>query len=368
MATNDDLIAEAIKDYAKSLTISDYRSNGCLNVGELILLLENVDEGKTIGFVDGSFPKEFGSYRGSYSELGIEYDEGTPLLPETVGLFLLRLKDMIGKTIYGYKGGEYTVTEKTTVHKANYGECGDIVVGIKEYENSVDILTRDEDDDDLDGEYESKCKLKKLKDTVKSKPKEEMKDVSPEDLKKWDVDFVRADGVSVGTTEFTPSEEECTEPTCEMEDWADWCIVKEHYKTTKRNKAILSVISGLKKLIDAEIVARTSKYAIDGATRDAFMDLLHKASRKFDKAKLEQYQNNEELKQLPLDMFFETSVTVMALSDRLSEYIGLVKADLERKDSLKELCTLINDLNIKKLRKDLKEFLIAMYVEEGGNG
>lgn len=153
-----------------------------------------------------------------------------------------------------------------------------------------------------------------------------------------------------------------------MEDWADWCIVKEHYKTTKRNKAILSIISGLKKLIDAEIIARTSKYVLDGTVRSAFMDLLYKASRKFDKAKLDQYQNNEELKQLPLDMFFETSVDVMALSDRLSEYLPLARENLERKDSLQELCTLINDLDIKTLRKVLKQFLIEMYVEEGENG
>lgn len=153
-----------------------------------------------------------------------------------------------------------------------------------------------------------------------------------------------------------------------MEEWADWCVVKEHYKATGRNKAILSVISGLKKLIEAEIVARTSDYELDDTMRSVFMDLLHRASRKFDKAKLDQYQNNEELKQLPLDMFFETSVDVMALSDRLSEYLPLARENLERKDSLRELCTLINDLDIKKLRKELKQFLIEMYVEEGGNG
>lgn len=153
-----------------------------------------------------------------------------------------------------------------------------------------------------------------------------------------------------------------------MEEWADWCIVKEHYKNTGRNKAILRVISGLKKLIDAEIVARRSNYELSDATRDAFMDLLHRASRKFDKAKLDQYKDNEELKQLPLDMFFETDVTVMALSERLSEYLPLARENLERKDSLRELCTLINDLDIKKLRKELKQFLIEMYVEEGENG
>lgn len=171
MEENNDLLANAIAGWANSLSCSSYRENGCLNVEELILLLENIDVEKTIGFADGTYPKEFGSYRGSYSELGIEYDEGTPLLPETVGQFLLRLKDMIGKTIYGYKGGEYTVTEKTTVHKANYGHCGDIVVGVKEYELSVDILTRDEVADDIDGEYESKCKLKKLNLNLKKKRK-----------------------------------------------------------------------------------------------------------------------------------------------------------------------------------------------------
>lgn len=253
MEVDNDLLAGALAGWANDISKCSYRDSGCLNVRELIMLLEDIDESKTISFLDGSHIGKFGSYRGTYSELAIGFSEGTPTSQETVGEFLTRLKNVIGTTIHGWKGGEYTVTEKTTVHKANCGECGDIVVGIRENELSVDILTRDEDDDELDDEDVSKTKLKKLKDTVKPK-EEEKKVMSSKDLKKWNVNFVRADGTSVGTTEFTPSEESDGEVKCKLTNFEthDWYWFKQNERMKDEYGNLIELVDLIRDISDRE--------------------------------------------------------------------------------------------------------------------
>jgi len=72
------------------------------------------------------------SYRGYYECLSIE-----PILPqsvmvnaitqknepETVASFYLRLSEMVGKEITGYKGGEYLVTPDTAIWVSFYGRA-----------------------------------------------------------------------------------------------------------------------------------------------------------------------------------------------------------------------------------------------------
>lgn len=84
---------------------------------ELIKYLESKDPEKLvpIGFCDPH------SYRGSYCELAFEKTEGAV----SIGEMLRTAKSCIGTTFIGYKGGEYTMSEYTTVHIAEYGCCGE---------------------------------------------------------------------------------------------------------------------------------------------------------------------------------------------------------------------------------------------------
>lgn len=237
------LYGEMLAGWAKSITLNGYKNNGCLTVEELILLLESVDEDKPITFLDGTFLGDLDSYRGSYSELAIGFEEGTPTTQETVGEFSKRLRSMIGKTIYGYKGGEYKVYYGTTVHKANYGECGDMVVGIRENEESVDILTRDEDADKFEEELDIRSKLKKLRDSRKVVKSEKLK-----------VDFIGPDGNSVGTTEIKQSEEEVSEPTCEITSYGSpaWARFKLDDRMQKTFPNLIELVDLIRDISDRE--------------------------------------------------------------------------------------------------------------------
>ena len=115
-----------------------------LLLGELILKLETVkDKSVNIHFdFEHAYPTELGSWRGSYEELAIEFEfeEGSyPIVAD----FLKQLRDAIGATYQGYKGGEFTMGKNTPVWVANYGNSGNTgVVGIINTEHSVIIETK----------------------------------------------------------------------------------------------------------------------------------------------------------------------------------------------------------------------------------
>ena len=92
-----------------------------LTLGELIAQLEKVpDKSKPVVFDNGYHLTDISSWRGSYCELALEYDnEGTPL---DVATWLQKLHAMNGGTVYGYKGGEFPVGLLTPVWVANYGD------------------------------------------------------------------------------------------------------------------------------------------------------------------------------------------------------------------------------------------------------
>jgi hypothetical protein len=68
-------------------------------------------------------PVGLDSYRGYYEELAIEYSAATANLL-TAGEFVTDLESAIGNTYEGYKGGSFTMTERTPLWCANYGESG----------------------------------------------------------------------------------------------------------------------------------------------------------------------------------------------------------------------------------------------------
>lgn len=60
------------------------------------------------------------SYRGYYDQLAFE-----PSPSSTAGEMLVHARNALGKTFEGYKGGRYTMRERTTVNIAEWGCCGD---------------------------------------------------------------------------------------------------------------------------------------------------------------------------------------------------------------------------------------------------
>ncbi len=70
-------------------------------------------------------PTGIDSWRGIYAELSLwfEADARMPL-----SKFITLLKNAVGETYTGYKGGEYTMSRHTPVWVANYGNSGNTAV------------------------------------------------------------------------------------------------------------------------------------------------------------------------------------------------------------------------------------------------
>lgn len=87
-----------------------------MELRDLIKFLEARDPAKVVplGF------SEPHSYRGDYYDLAFE-----PTADVTVGSMLECARFALGQTFQGYKGGDFTMREYTSVHLAHYGMCGE---------------------------------------------------------------------------------------------------------------------------------------------------------------------------------------------------------------------------------------------------
>ncbi len=123
-----------------------------LTLGELILKLEAIDD-KTLPVIfDGKkhYPTGVDSWRGSYCELAIEYS--TTSCHMSVKGLLKILKNTVGKTFTGYKGGEFLMGKTTPIWVANYGvshgfkEDGDkycqAIIDVTKGKNNIIIKTK----------------------------------------------------------------------------------------------------------------------------------------------------------------------------------------------------------------------------------
>ncbi len=126
--------------------------NGQMTLGRLIQALEKLmdkqkkikekygHEAYIIFDFCGFYPTGIDSWRGHYSELALEYysnDSKTHLTE-----FLQMLKDAVGKTFQGYKGGDFVMDEDTPIWVDNYGESHNTaVVGILDNDFEIIILT-----------------------------------------------------------------------------------------------------------------------------------------------------------------------------------------------------------------------------------
>ena len=82
------------------------------------------------------------SYRGYYEDLSIDYNPGQPI---AVKVLLKMLEESIGKTYFGYHGGEYIMNRKTLVWVAKYSHTGRMLVDIKTSGNTTSIITMEDD-------------------------------------------------------------------------------------------------------------------------------------------------------------------------------------------------------------------------------
>lgn len=121
---------------AKTLAESDQ-----LTLGEIILKLEpivnaqksRIEDGKEEATVQYDFeylyPTYIDSWRGIYAELALNFvDHSGNDKEKTVTEFYNMLKEAVGKTFTGYKGGEFTMSRQTPVWVANYGNSGNTAV------------------------------------------------------------------------------------------------------------------------------------------------------------------------------------------------------------------------------------------------
>lgn len=102
-----------------------------MTLGELIATLKRKDQDRSVTFgFDYARPSGVGSYRGYYEDLAIGYKRCADC---TVATLLLMLQDIDGKTLTGWKGGDYTMDSDTVLWMANPGEsCSMAIVDVIE--------------------------------------------------------------------------------------------------------------------------------------------------------------------------------------------------------------------------------------------
>lgn len=103
---------------------------GTLSVGGLIRLLEKREREQMVSFDFGHRrPSGIHSYRGFYDHLAIGHVYGGDDV--TVDGLLLSLKDAIGKTFQGWKGGDYRMNAQTPIWCDDAGDASSTaIVGI----------------------------------------------------------------------------------------------------------------------------------------------------------------------------------------------------------------------------------------------
>lgn len=97
------------------------------------------------------FPTELSAWRGSYSELAIEFSCGRSSCRHdgamSLEAFVTLLKDAIGKSFEGYKGGESVMGKRTPLWVAQWGDSGDTaVVGVdtsSDYKVTIKTASRE---------------------------------------------------------------------------------------------------------------------------------------------------------------------------------------------------------------------------------
>lgn len=147
----------------------ELKTSPIMTLGELIISLEGIvkrqeevkkkydHEAEVVFDFASALPTGFGSWRGIYAELAVNYSfngygdmvgyqktSGSSFDPKpfTVSEFLKLAKETVGKTFQGWKGGDFTMGKNTPLHVANDGDCGSTgIVGVRDDEYTVILVT-----------------------------------------------------------------------------------------------------------------------------------------------------------------------------------------------------------------------------------
>ena len=127
-------LQQYLDSVSKSRRTAILEQNDQLTLGQLIkkiqviadIQAEREDEATVRYDFEYLFPNAADSWRGDYSELALNYNvDGEEM---KVSEFLSMLKECVGKSFSGWKGGEYRMTEDTPVWVANPGKSGNTAV------------------------------------------------------------------------------------------------------------------------------------------------------------------------------------------------------------------------------------------------
>lgn len=124
---------------AVSKVAADTRADYHLTLGELVEALDDAPDDMPVVFDRGGAPCRPHSYRGYYSDLSLEETPDAI----TVEPFRREMKETIGETFEGYKGGDFTMTEATPLWHAPYGCCGPAIMGAVIGDGKLVLITKD---------------------------------------------------------------------------------------------------------------------------------------------------------------------------------------------------------------------------------
>jgi hypothetical protein len=120
-------------------TASAERANYHMTLGSLVAALENVSPDLLVEYDSGSSPSGPESYRGYYCDLSFPPSS----IQITVAELLREAKVAIGSTFEGYKGGDFTMHEKTPLWASPYGSANGVaIMGSTTTDGKLVLLTK----------------------------------------------------------------------------------------------------------------------------------------------------------------------------------------------------------------------------------
>lgn len=125
-----------IHSRVQQMVREEYGQKKILMISELLLRLENLSEedkeneivlSLTPYDAEGKYPGDLISYRGDYCHLSITFSD----YRKTANQFIEQLENIIGKTLEGYKGGDFIMRKDTFVFASDWGNVSNLgVIGV----------------------------------------------------------------------------------------------------------------------------------------------------------------------------------------------------------------------------------------------
>lgn len=115
-----------------------------MTLGELIAALKRMPANEVVIFDFGRFvPQDLYSYRGYYEDLAVGYAQVDWDDQPKVSAFLASLEAAVGKSFYGWKGGNYTMDTDTPVWvSTERGDAGyTVIIGVEATDTAVVLKT-----------------------------------------------------------------------------------------------------------------------------------------------------------------------------------------------------------------------------------